>query len=32
MKLFYGILNIDVKALKDFLKHLPSACSDAIHR
>ena len=32
MKLFYGILTIDIKALKSFLKHLPAACSNAIHR
>ncbi len=32
MRLFYGIMVIDIKALKVFLKQLPSACSDAIRR
>ncbi len=32
MKLFYGMMTIDAKALMNFLKELPSASSNAIHR
>ncbi len=32
MKLFFGILVINVKALKRFIGELPAASSNAIHR
>ncbi len=32
MKLFYGILVINMKAFKSFLEELPAASSNAIHR
>jgi len=32
MKIFYGIISIDMGALKEFVKQLPAACSNAIHR
>ncbi len=32
MKIFYGILFIDLKVLKKFIQDLPAACRNAIHR
>ncbi len=32
MKLFYGILIIDLKVLKSFIQGLPRASSDAIRK
>ncbi len=32
MKFFYNVLLIDLKALKTFLRELPAASSNAIHR
>lgn len=32
MKLFYGILIVDIKALKNFLKQLPGASGYAIRK
>jgi len=32
MKIFYGILNFDLKSFKKFIQTLPAASSNAIHR
>ncbi len=32
MKLFYGIMIVDLKKIKEFIKTLPAASSNAIHR